>query len=414
MKPMYDVLVIGGGFGGVSAAVAAAKAGARTALVERYGCLGGMAVTGLVNPFMNYFLADGSSLASPVFHEVLDRLADRGALADDACVFDDEQLKFVFDDMVAHYGVDVLFHTSLLGVEVEDGAIKEVQLLGKEGPFAMTASIYIDSTGDGDLAAFSGCSHEVGREEDGLCQPMTLCFRVGGVTPGRDVVELRRELTAILDQAKAEGLVNQPRENVLLFPTLQDHIWHFNTTRIVGRNALTSKGLTEAELEARRQVDELFSLFKLEHPDFHDAFIAKIAIQTGVRESRRILGQKVLTAQEVLDGTKFDDGIARSNYDIDIHNPAGTGTVIRPVREGTYYEIPYGCLVPQDISNLLVGSRCISSTHEAHSSLRIMPVVSGIGEAAGLAAALCVEEGTIPQDVDGKRLKQIIFHSKEN
>lgn len=154
---------------------------------------------------------------------------------------------------------------------------------------------------------------------------------------------------------------------------------------------------------------ELFKLFKKYSPRFKDAYLIKMACQIGVRESRRIMGLYVLNEQDVIKARKFDDGIARSRYPIDIHNPAGSGTVIKHIKNDDYYEIPYRCLVPKKINNLLIGSRCISSTHEAHSSLRIMPVVSGIGESAGIAAAIAIANNVSPSEIDGNKVKEEIF-----
>jgi hypothetical protein len=163
--------------------------------------------------------------------------------------------------------------------------------------------------------------------------------------------------------------------------------------------------MTAAELEGRRQVAELFDLFRHRSPRFKDAYLIKTAAQIGVRESRRVMGEYVLTAGEVVEACRFEDGIARSNYPIDIHNPTGEGTVIQRLPPGEFYEVPYRCLVPKGVDNLLVGSRCISATHEAHASLRIMPVVAAIGEAAGIAAAWAVQEGILPREIDGARLR---------
>jgi hypothetical protein len=167
--------------------------------------------------------------------------------------------------------------------------------------------------------------------------------------------------------------------------------------------------LTEAEQIGRKQVIEVVALLRRHVPAFKNAYLQKMAAHIGVRESRRVMGGYLLTAEEVLAGTKFPDGIARSVYPVDIHNPAGTGTVLKHLADDTYYEIPYRCLVPKGMHNLLIGSRCISATHEAHSSLRVMPVVSGIGEAAGIAGALCAQQGISVDEIDGREVKALIL-----
>jgi hypothetical protein len=238
---------------------------------------------------------------------------------------------------------------------------------------------------------------------------MTLCFRIGGVTGESGVGELRRELTQIYLEAKAAGEVDNPREDVLIFATMVPHIYHFNTTRVIQRDATDTLDMTTAEIEGRRQVAELLDLFRRRSPRFRDAYLVKMAAQIGVRESRRVMGEYVLTVDDVLEACKFEDGIARSRYPVDIHSPTGEGTVIQRLPPGEYHEVPYRCLLPRNVDNLLIGARCISATHEAHSSLRVMPVVAGIGEAAGVAAAWAARGGTFPREVDGAKLKAAIL-----
>jgi hypothetical protein len=408
MKKEYDVVIVGGGPGGISAAVGAAKEGVSVLLIERYGFLGGMATAGLVNPFMRYRL-DGNPMSTSVFNELLDRLKKVGALAMDGQIFDDEAMKIVLDQMAGDFGIQLLLHSYLVGVEMEGSRISTVRTFGKSGQMDIAGKLFVDSTGDGDLSAMAGASIEIGRSKDGLCQPMTLCFRVGGVSGGLSPQVLGQELTAIYLTAKDAGKIDIPREDVLIFGTLVPHIYHFNTTRIVQRNATSTLDLTQAEVEGRRQVAELFALFKQRSPRFKDAYLIKMATQVGVRESRRVMGAYTLTMSEVIEGCKFPDGIARSNYPVDIHSPTGSGTILQYLQPGDYYEIPYRCLVPGGVTNLLIGSRCISATHEAHASLRIMPVVAGIGEAAGMAAAWAVRQGIPPSQIDGQKLKVTLF-----
>jgi len=408
LKQVYDVVVVGGGPGGFSAAVAAARQGARVLLVERYGFLGGMATAGLVNPFMSYKLR-GERLTSSVFNELIDIMEREGALDERQVVFDDEVMKLVLDDMMKRHGVDLLLHSFFLAADVNERRIERIHTAGKSGVVSIQGKVFVDSTGDGDLAARAGATVEKGRPQDGFSQPMTLCFRVGGVSGELPAGELRDELTEILLEAKAAGEVNQPRENVLIFPTLIPGAYHFNTTRIVKKDATDTLSMTEAEIEGRRQVRELLALFKQRSPRFKQAYLMKVAAQTGVRESRRVMAGYVIGEADVLAARKFEDGVSRSTYPIDIHNPTGEGTVIKRVPEGDYYEIPYRCLVPGTPDNLLVGSRCISSTHEAHSSLRVMPVVAGIGEAAGTAAAMAVAKRCAPREVSGAKLKELVL-----
>jgi hypothetical protein len=410
----WDVVVAGGGPGGANAAAAAAKHGAKVLLIERYGYLGGMATAGLVNPFMAYTVkATGQNIASSIFNEILERLSRRGGLAPDRVTFDDEQMKLVLDEMLEAYGVTVLLHSTVVGVEVQEGVIQAIQVNSKSGELSVKGEIFIDSTGDGDLAALAGCEVEIGRSEDGFCQPMTLCFRVAGVDMGGEIYHwdhpLRLEIDRLYQEAKQKGIVTNPREDVLIFPTLRPDVLHFNTTRVIQKSAVDVFELTEAERIGRKQVVEMVDLLRSQVPAFKNAYLQKMAAVIGVRESRRVMGGYLLTAEEVLEGAKFPDGIARSVYPVDIHNPAGTGTVLKHLAEDAYYEIPFRCLLPRGMRNLLIGSRCICATHEAHSSMRVMPVVSGIGEAAGTAAALCALRGIYADEIDGREVKHIVL-----
>ena len=395
-----EVVVCGGGPAGLCAAVAAAQEGADTLLIERYGFLGGMATAGLVNPFMPYYTG-GEQIIEGLFQEILDRLDAVGGWshrqdewARDA--FDPEIMKLVAQDMVEEAGVRLRLHTTVVDTSSDNGHVERILLASKSGFERAEATIFIDATGDGDLAARAGADYEQGRPEDGLSQPMTLMFRMTGVDEER--MPPREEINALYDEAKAAGEICNPRENVLWFYTTRPGEIHFNTTRIVKRDGTSAADLTEAELEGRRQVKQMVRFLNEKVPGFANAYLSATGTQIGVRESRRIMGEYVLTAEDVLGARKFPDGIARGCYSIDIHNPAGTGTVIKELPEGESYDIPYRCLCPRGFENLLVAGRPISATHEAHSSVRVMPIAAAIGEAAGVAAAMCVaNEQTVPE-----------------
>ncbi|MCD6404509.1 MAG: FAD-dependent oxidoreductase, partial [Planctomycetes bacterium] len=205
--------------------------------------------------------------------------------------------------------------------------------------------------------------------------------------------------------AKTAGDVTNPRQDILVFRTLHEDVLHFNTTRVTGQSPVSPEGLSAAEFEGRRQTRELAGLFREKVPGFENSYIQKMAVLIGVRESRRVMGDYVLTVDDVLEGRKFPDGIACSSYPVDIHNPSGGGTVIRRVPEGDYYEIPYRSIVPSGVENLLMASRSISATHEAHASLRVMPVVTAIGEAAGAAAVMAIRGQVAPAAVDTSQLR---------
>lgn len=405
----YDIVVGGGGLTGVAAAVAAKRLGVeKVLLIERYGFLGGMATAGLVNPFMSYFKArkpytQENQLIFGIFQEILDELDKLGGLKDKS-IFDAEILKLVLSRMVRKAGVDVLLHTFIEEInKSSDNIIKSVRVANKSGVYEISGKLFIDCTGDADIAYMAGVPCKKGRDEDGFTQPMTMCFRVANVDRSR--MPSREEINRLYRDAVAKGEVHNPRENVLFFDTIHPDVIHFNTTRIVMKDATDAVQLTQAELEVREQCWEMFYFLKKYVPGFENAYFQVSASQIGVRESRRIVGRYTLTQEDVLNGRKFDDSICYCAYDIDIHNPTGSGTVIKSLPEGEYYGIPYRCLLPLNIDNLLVAGRPISSTHEAHSSLRVMPTCTAMGQAAGTAAAIALKEGVWPSEVDVQKLR---------
>jgi hypothetical protein len=405
---MYDmdVLIAGGGPGGLAAAVAAARNGANTLLVERYGFLGGMATAGLVNPYMTYW-AGKEQIIEGIHQEICDRLTAMGAYGKSSrTAFDPEAFKYIADRMCEDAGVHVLLHTILTDVSVSDNRIECVEIAGKSGKQSAKAKIFIDATGDADISFMAGAACEKGRVEDGLMQPMTLNFRVCKVDISR--MPNWEERNALYDHAKAEGRVDCPRENVLLFLTTREGEVHFNQTRITHADGTSSEDLTRAEIEGRRQAWQFLEFLRSDVPGFEDAEIQVSGPQVGMRETRRVIGDYLLTEEDVLTARKFPDCIARGSYDIDIHNPEGSGTVIKRLKPGESYDIPYRCLTPKGIDNLLIAGRPISATHEAHSSLRIMPICIAIGQAAGAAAALSVKSEVIPRKLNIQQLQSTL------
>ena len=257
----YDIIVVGGGFAGVAAAVSAAREGAKVLLLEKSGFLGGAAGNCYINPFMGYTTKiDGKStaLSDGIFTEILDRLDQKGGLHRNRVTFSEEILKLVFDEMTEESGVDVLFHAYLLRAERECDRIKSVTITGKGGEMTFTADYFIDATGDADLTALAGCSYRIGREEDGLCQPMTLCFRLSNVDV--DLAFKNSEaINELYRQFREAGKIKNPREDVLKFKYVADGVLHLNSTRIVKRSPFDLYDLSFAEREARRQMFELYT-----------------------------------------------------------------------------------------------------------------------------------------------------------
>lgn len=404
----YDLAVIGGGFAGVAAALSAAREGARVLLVEKSNSLGGAAVNALVNPFMPYSTQmDGArvDLSAGIFKEIHSRLEERHAMRGES--FLEEELKYILNQMLIEAEIDLLFHAYIFKVERSGDSIESVSVATKSGELVISADYFIDATGDAQLAYLGGCPTTLGREPDHLCQPMTLCFRLGNVEVDKFMAS-RNSLKEAHRKSLEAGELTNPRENILVFKTPIPNVLHFNTTRVVKKNPTSPEEVTEAEILAREQVYEIYDFMKAHADGLENSFLMMTAAEIGVRESRMIIGDYILTEQDARGCAKFDDAIAACNYDIDIHNPEGTGTSHYYFPAGEYYTIPYRSLIPRGVSNLLVAGRCISSDHGAQASYRIMPVVCCLGEAAGAAIGLAVKNGVSVREVDTKELQNLL------
>ena len=404
----YDLAVVGGGFAGVAAALAAARGGANVLIVEKSNCLGGAAANCLVNPFMWYWTeVDGKrvDLSTGIFKEIHDRLEARGAMRAES--FLEEELKYIMNEMVLEENIDLLFHAYIFGVQKSENDIASIQVATKSGVVQIEADYFIDATGDAQLAFLADCPTVLGREPDHLCQPMTLCFRIGNVDVEK-FYQSRENLRIAHQHSLEAGELTNPRENILVFKTPIKNVLHFNTTRVVKKNPTSPEEVTEAEIIARRQVYEIYEFMKKYADGLEDSFLMMTAAEIGVRESRMIVGDYVLTEDDCKNCVKFEDAIAACNYDIDIHNPEGTGTSHYYFPAGAYYTIPYRSLIPKGVENLLVVGRCISSDHGAQASYRIMPVVCCIGEAAGSAIGLLKGNKTSVREVNVKELQNLL------
>lgn len=416
MDKNYDVIVAGGGFGGIAAAIAAAREGMKVLLIEQSGALGGAASNCLVLPYMSNKTmlknADGNAeytnLSQGIFKDIIRRLTEIGQYNDFNGAFNMEYLKVILDRLVKEYDVDVLFHATIAVAASQGRKIQSVDVATVAGIITFHAECFVDATGDANLSALAGCSFRLGREEDSLCQPMTLCFRVMGVS-WKDICEHRAEMNAVYQKFQKEGKIKNPRENILLFETMVPGEVHFNTTRIVKRNPTDPFDVSQAEMEAREQMIEMMTFLKENIPIFKDAQLTHSAISIGVRESRMIEGEHCLTGEEMVATTKFPDAIAAGKYEIDIHNPEGSGTYIYQFPQGEYYTIPFRSLVAKDFDNLLAAGRCISCDHSAQASLRIMPICCTTGEAAGVGAAVVVKNHCAAKESDVEKIRKILL-----
>ena len=404
MKNKYELIVVGGGFAGVAAAISAAKEGVDVLLVEKYNCLGGAAANALVMPFMGYWTKtpdtkENKYLCGDLFLEIVEEMNKISGVRKSMSLFDEEILKIVLNRMAVKHGVKLLFNASVVEANTDDGKITSIKVYGKSGMMEFYADSYVDATGDAELSFLAGCEFKLGREKDELCQPMTLCFRLGGV----DKEKFHKNepmIDPLYNEFQKKGLIKNPRENLLIFENVNDDTVHMNCTRIIKKNPTDPFEVTEAEIEAREQVFELHKFLSENIPGFEKCRVISTALHIGVRESRKIVGEYVLTEDDLMALARFDDAIATANYAIDIHNPEGTGTRWHEFGSGEWYEIPYRCLIPKGMNNLLVAGRCISSTHEAQSSYRIMPFCCELGQAAGTAVAVAKNNNTSVRNVD--------------
>jgi len=426
-----DVLVVGGGPAGLGAAIGAADAGADVILVERHAFLGGNATAALVMPLMSFhtqkspappgetadLMPADHGPGDPVVQGVLRRLLERleracGSLPPSqqtgfVVPFDPEIFKLVALDLLDEAGVEVLLHafaTGVVGAPSPDGVVFET----KSGPIVIMARAIVDGTGDGDVAALAGAPYAMGRESDGLVQPMTLMFRMvefertafaGYRQAHPDQWRGVHGLWDLIRQATEAGDLSLPREDILFFGTPHERELSVNSTRVTGALGTSVWDLTRAEWQSRRQMQQIAAFLRKYVPGFERSYVAQSGVTIGVRETRRITGEYQLTAEDVLGARKWDDAVARGTYPIDIHNPEGQGTLLRRLPPGEFYEIPLRCLIPQRLDQLMVAGRCLSGTHEAHSSYRVMPISMATGQAAGVCAALAARAGKAVRDV---------------
>jgi 2-polyprenyl-6-methoxyphenol hydroxylase-like FAD-dependent oxidoreductase len=444
----WDVIVVGGGMSGSMAAVAAARNGARTLLIERDACLGGTMTNGMVGPMMTFHSANEQVVVG-LAQEVVERLqamqASPGHIFDTSgyvptiTPYDHEAMKLVLQRMLLESGASVLFHSLVEDVVMQGTSLRGVVVRNKGGLETLSARQVVDASGDGDVAVLAGAPFQQGRASDGLVQPVSLMFKMTGVdlemlkdyliehpevarlSPRGAKPYASEPLVAVcafdrvLQESIAAGDLPLQREHVLFFSTNHPSDVIVNMSRVQHVNPVDAWELTRAELESREQIFALTHFLQQHIPGFAHARVTTSGSRIGIRESRRIMGEYVLTAEDVLAGRRFEDGIARSAYPIDIHAPdAAEAHQDVFVPDGQDYEIPYRCLVPQNVDNLLVAGRCISTTHEAHASTRVSPNCMAFGQAAGTAAAICARQGVTPRQLDVQFLRHTLIEQRAN
>ncbi|MFZ7945928.1 FAD-dependent oxidoreductase [Neobacillus sp. 19] len=433
----FDVVVAGGGPAGINAAIASGRAGAKTLLIERYGFLGGMSTIALVYPWMTYHTNSGKQVIKGIAEEIVERLMEIGGspghLRDtvgftySVTPYHPEKYKLLALDMLEEAGVEVLVHSFVDQVETEGNLITAVKLATKSGPIRVSAKRFIDTTGDADVAYLSGAPCLKGRDEDHKTQPMTMKFRMRGVNLERVKEAMKANPTNFYKKTPIDRLDEIPltgvqgfykewnesgvpinRDQVLFFAGPEEDEVLVNCTRVQGLDGTDVFDLSAGEREGRKQVLMMAEFLQQKIPGFEKASISAVGTQIGIRETRRIDGRYALTIADVVEGRKFEDTIALSGYPIDIHDPSGKGVQAKDIEGDGSYGIPYRCLIPKQIENLLVAGRCMSTTHEALATTRLTPSAMATGQAAGTAAALSLRDHVAPKDVNITELRRIL------
>ena len=415
-----EVLILGGGPAGIAAATAAARTGARTLLLEKYGFLGGMGTAAMVTNFCGLHASINGSVQQVVrgvADDILARLDRLGGLREPhpvlasdgghdiaAQAYDTAAYKMAADDLLLSAGVEIRFHSTAVDAAMDGSRICAVIVETKSGRSAIKADMFIDCSGDADLAYWSGVEYEKGDRTGFMAYPTTM-FRIANADDERVHREGKPNLTQLI--AEARGAFNLPRKTGVLGSQAHEGEWRANLTQI-SRDGAPIDGsdwddLSFAEVEGRKQSQEYFRFLKERVPGFEDAYLLETAPQIGIRETRRIVGDYVLTKDDVLSCRDFDDSIGCNGWPLEQHLHGSAKWTFLAGRG--YHQIPYGMTVPNGVDNLLVAGRCASTTPEAQASLRVSGPCFAMGQAVGTAIELARSSGVKPADIDRSALQ---------
>lgn len=417
----YEVVVLGGGPAGIAAAVAAARAGRRTLLIERYGFLGGMGTAAGVTNFCGLHAnvyGEMHRVVQGVASDLLGRIDRLGGLNAPhlilgkilAQAYDTAAYKIAADDLLAAHKVDILFHALGAGVVMhDDKRINALMVETKAGRQAVRAGVFIDCSGDGDLAAWAGAPFEVGDNAGSMLYP-SMMFRLNGIDPEK-AGDAWRTIPALMEAAEAAGTHHFPRKAAIVRPQRSPIEWRVNFTQLAREdgtaiNGLEPDDLTRGEIEGRRQAVNAFEFLRTV-PGFEKSYIVDLPPQLGIRETRRVVGGHMLSGEDVLGCASFDDTIGVNGWPMESHVAGNVIFKFPPIPElRGFNELPYRMLIPQGIDNLLMAGRCASMTHDGQSAARVSGACFAMGEAAGAAAALALSGNTNPRDIAVEKLQQ--------
>jgi hypothetical protein len=419
----YEVAVLGGGPAGIAAAVAAARAGKRTLLIERYGFLGGMGTAAGVTNFCGLHAnvhGEMHRVVQGVASDLLARIDHIGGLNAPhlilgkifAQAYDTAAYKIAADDLLAAHKVDILFHALGAGVVMQDQArIAALMIETKAGRQAVRSDIFIDCSGDGDLAAWAGARFEVGDNAGSALYP-SMMFRLNGIDPDK-AGDAWRTIPQLMEQAEAAGTHRFPRKAAIVRPQKSGIEWRVNFTQLKRNdgsaiNGLEPDDLTSGEIDGRRQAVEAFAFLRTV-PGFEKSYIVDLPPQLGIRETRRVVGGYMLSGEDVLGCASFEDSIGVNGWPMESHVAGDVVFTFPPIPESRgFNELPYRMLMPEGLDNLLVAGRCASMTHDGQSAARVSGACFAMGEAAGTAAALALDGNAMPRDIAVEKLQQTL------
>ena len=416
MNRRFDVLVVGAGAAGCSAAITASRLGARTLLLDRLPFLGGTS-TAVLDTFYAFYTPGERArrVVGGIGWEVVGRLRAAGMAferpntygAGTGVTYDPEVLKVVWERTAEDAKVEVLLHTWATGVKLHSNGAVGVRTWNKGGESWFDAGVVVDASGDADLCAMAGVAYDDARSTPNL-QALSTIFRVANVDVDVAAALPKQELWARMRQAAESGEYTLPRLEGSWHRTPHAGLITVHMTRIPNVDATDPEQLTQAEIEGRRQVREYHRFLRDRVPGFERSVLVATSPAIGVRESRRVIGDYRLTREDVLNARRFDDEIALCGAPIEEHaTSADTRWVYVP--DGGVYGIPYRCLLPAGVEAMLVAGRCFSATHDAHASARSMATCMAMGQAAGTAAALAVTSKTTPRALPAGSLRDCLL-----